>query len=135
MRHPIKKTPTATLRESPPAPQWPNYTGTSQFVGVSPSGRATVYVDPTLGQPALQNAQDLVEDADRVVAANDAIFGTTGGPVSVILFALGGATDGTGGADHYGCNYEYQIPGGGRRLRCVSRSATPPACRRCSRPS
>jgi hypothetical protein len=64
MRHPIKKTPTATLRDSPPAPQWPSYTGTSQFVGVSPSGRATVYVDPSLGQPALQNAQDLVDDAD-----------------------------------------------------------------------
>jgi hypothetical protein len=64
-----------------------------------------VYVDPTLGQPALQNAQDLVNDADRVVAANDALFGTTGGPVSVIVFALGGMTDGTGGADHMGCDY------------------------------
>src|SRR6202022_1948403 len=37
--------------------------------------------------------------------ANDALFGTTGGPVSVIVFALGGATDGTGGADHLGCDY------------------------------
>jgi hypothetical protein len=64
-----------------------------------------VYVDPTLGQPALQNAQDLVSDADRVVAANDAIFGTIGGPVSVIIFALDGMTDGTGGADHMGCDY------------------------------
>ncbi len=27
-----------------------------------------------------------------------------GGPVSVIVFALGGATDGTGGADHMGCD-------------------------------
>jgi hypothetical protein len=62
-------------------------------------------VDPTLGQPALQNAQDLVHDADRVVDANNAIFGTTGGPVSVVIFALGGATDGTGGADHNGCDY------------------------------
>jgi hypothetical protein len=53
----------------------------------------------------LQNAQDLVNDADRVANANDAIFGTTGGAVSVIIFALGGATDGTGGADHGGCDY------------------------------
>ncbi len=37
--------------------------------------------------------------------ANDDIFGTTGGNVSVIVFALGGATDGTGGADHMGCDY------------------------------
>jgi len=110
MSHRIKaahaeKKPVAIHRDTPVAPQWPSYTGTSQFVGTSPSGRVTVYVDPTLGQPALQNAEDLVNDADRVVAANDAIFGTTGGPVSVIVFALGGATDGTGGADHMGCDY------------------------------
>jgi hypothetical protein len=53
----------------------------------------------------MQNAQDLLADADRVTAANDTIFGTTGGPVSVIVFALGNATDGTGGADHMGCDY------------------------------
>ena len=110
MNHRIKSTHTekksvAIQRDGPAAPAWPSYTGTSQFVGTSPSGRVTVYVDPTLGQPALQNAQDLVNDADRVVTANDSIFGTTGGPVSVIVFALGGATDGTGGADHMGCDY------------------------------
>lgn len=86
-------------------PAWPSYTGTAQLVGTSPSGRVTVYVDPTLGQPGLQNAQDLLNDADRVVSANDGFFGTTGGAVSVIVFALGGATDGTGGADHMACNY------------------------------
>ena len=86
-------------------PAWPSYTGTSQLMGTSPSGRVTVYVDPTLGQPGLQNAQDLLSDADRVVSANDAIFSTTGGAVSVIVFALGNATDGTGGADHMACNY------------------------------
>jgi len=65
----------------------------------------TVFVDPKLGIPCRQNGEDLVRDADRVVAANDAIFGTTGGPVSVIVFGLGGRTDGTGGADHMGCDY------------------------------
>ncbi len=58
-------------RDAPVPPQWPNFTGTSQFVGTSPSGKVTVYVDPTLGQPGLTNAQDLVNDADRVVTAND----------------------------------------------------------------
>ncbi len=105
MTHPIKKTISVEHEANPSAPQWPNYNGTSHYVGTSPSGRVTVYVDPTLGQPALQNAQDLVHDADRVVAANDSIFGTTGGPVSVIIYALSGATDGTGGADHGGCDY------------------------------
>jgi hypothetical protein len=66
---------------------------------------AAIYVDPSLGAPALQNAKDLLTDADRVVAANNAIFGAPGDPVSVIVFALGGQTDGTGGADHDACNY------------------------------
>lgn len=94
------------FRDSSNPPSWPSYTGVSQFVGTSPSGRLTVYVDPSLGAPALQNAQDLVNDADQVADANDALFATTGGPVSVIVFALNGATDGTGGADHMGCDYQ-----------------------------
>src|SRR5258708_13122267 len=110
MNHRIKATPTGKKpleikRDTPVAPTWPSYTGTSEFVGTSPSGRVTVYVDPSLGQPALQNAQDLLNDADRVVAANDGFFGTTAGPVSVIVFALDGNTDGTGGADHMGCDF------------------------------
>ena len=108
MHHRIKATSfgtSALAGNGPAAPQWPSYTGTSQFVGTSPSGRVTIYVDPTLGDQGLQNAEDLLNDADRVVNANDALFGTTGGPVSVIVFALGGATDGTGGADHMGCDY------------------------------
>src|SRR6202162_6231169 len=101
----ISKQPRVVRQAGPVAPQWPSYQGTSQFVGTSPSGRVTVYVDPTLGAPALQNAQDLVNAGDGIANANDAIFGTTGGSVSVIIFALGGATDGTGGADHGGCDY------------------------------
>jgi hypothetical protein len=107
MHHRIKATPKSStiLRAGPLAPAWPSYQGESQFVGTSLSGRVTVYVDPALGQPALQNAQDLVNDADRVARANDAIFGTSGGAVSVIIFAIDGRTDGTGGADHNACNY------------------------------
>jgi WD40 repeat protein len=86
-------------------PSWPSYTGTAQFVGTSSDGRVNVYVDPTLGADGLQNAQDLVSDATRVAAANDALFGAVGGPVSVIVFALGGATDGAGGAYHMGCDF------------------------------
>ena len=87
------------------APAWPSFKGTAQLVGTSPSGRVTVYVDSKLSSEGQQNAQDLLNDADRVANANDAIFGTTGGAVSVIVFALGGNTDGTGGADHMGCDY------------------------------
>ncbi len=110
MHHPIRplsiKKPAPTKRTTPVAPKWPSYTGTSEFVGTSPSGRVNVFVDPSLGQPGLQNAQDLLNDADRIATANDQIFGTTGGAVSTIVFALGGQTDGTGGADHMGCDYK-----------------------------
>ena len=85
--------------------QWPSFQGQATLMGTSPSGRVTVYVDATLGQPALQNAQDLLADADRVVQVNDHFFGTSTGSVNVIVFALNGATDGTGGADHMGCDY------------------------------
>jgi hypothetical protein len=101
MSHPLRK----SLQRAAGSPTWPSFTGTAQLVGTSPSGRVTVFVDPTLGQPGLQNAQDLLDDADRVATANDALFGTTGGAVNVIVFALGGATDGTGGADHASCDY------------------------------
>jgi hypothetical protein len=105
--HALKRTPPATHRDGPTPPQqWPSYKGTAQPVGTSPSGRVAVFVDPTLGQAGLQNAQDLLNDADRVVAANDALFGTMQGSVNVIVFALDGRTDGTGGADHMGCDFE-----------------------------
>jgi hypothetical protein len=64
-----------------------------------------VYVDPSLGAPGAKNATDLLADADRVVRANEAIFGTPSQPVNVIVFALGGRTDGTGGADHMACDF------------------------------
>jgi hypothetical protein len=92
------------LTNDPAPPAWPSYTGTSEYVGISQSG-VSVYVDTSLGGPALQNAQDLLADADRIMAANEAFFGTPNGPVQVIVFALGGATDGTGGADHMGCDF------------------------------
>jgi hypothetical protein len=85
-------------------PAWPSFTGTAQKVGTSSTG-VTVYVDASLGAQALRSAQDLLADADRVVQQNNGFFGITGGPVDVIVFALGGQTDGTGGADHNGCDF------------------------------
>jgi hypothetical protein len=89
----------------PAAPAWPSYSGTSEYVGTSDDGRVTVFVDPSLAGPGLQNAQDLVSDGARVVLLNDALFETSEGSVQVIVFALGGMTDGSGGADHMGCDY------------------------------
>src|SRR3979490_2339054 len=84
---------------------WPSFQGQAGLVGTSQSGRVTVYVDPTLGQPGQQNAHDLLADADRVVRGLHRADGAAAGRVNVIVFALGGATDGTGGADHMGIGY------------------------------
>ena len=93
------------LRRVGAAPVWPSFTGSGNFVGTSTVGRVSVYVDPSLGAPGIQNAADLLADADRVVDANVAIFGTPSQPVNVIVFALDGRTDGTGGADHNACDF------------------------------
>src|SRR5258708_17841100 len=92
-------------RKIPTSPRWPTYNGALQFAGTSASGRVTVWVDASLGQPAVQNAIALVFDADRIVSAIDKIFGTPGQHVDVIIFGLVGQTDGTGGGDHAGCDY------------------------------
>jgi hypothetical protein len=101
LRPPLPRIPSAP---SPTIPAWPSFTGSSQLVGTSSSG-VSVYVDPTLGNQALQNAEALLAAADRVVEQNNAIFGITGGAVDAIVFALNGLTDGTGGADHGGCDF------------------------------
>ena len=83
--------------------QWPSFTGTADLAAVSGRGVA-VYYDASLPAAKLC-AVGLLVDADRIMAANDAIFGTTSQPVNVVLFAMGGATDGTGGADHLSCDF------------------------------
>ena len=102
--HGLRPPEDAARRKKSTTPHWPTYRGKSQLVATSAS-HVTVYIDPSLGAPALQNAHDLLAAADSVVKQNNAFFGITGGAVDVILFALAGATDGTGGADHNGCDF------------------------------
>jgi hypothetical protein len=73
-------------------------------VGTSADG-VTVYVDPSLGNAGLQNATTLSNNADDVVTHNARIFGGGSSAVNVIVYALGGQTDGTGGADHAACDF------------------------------
>lgn len=104
-RHPHPVPPPSPSGQVPPV--WPSYTGESQFVGKTSDG-ITVWVDPTLQSAGLDNASALLADADRIVDINDTIFGLTlplPAPVNVIVFAIGGATDGTGGADHMACGF------------------------------
>jgi hypothetical protein len=86
-------------------PAWPSFQGQAALVGTSPSGKVSVWYDGSLGEKALANAQALMAAADAVVAFDTATFGTPDQVVNVVLFALSGATDGTGGADHMGCDF------------------------------
>jgi hypothetical protein len=108
-RHPIfaidkKPNPTRLFRAKGPI-NWPSFNGIATLLGASPSGKTKVYYDATLGAQALANAQALLADADRVTSLNNSFFGVSGGAVSVVLFALSGQTDGSGGADHLGCDF------------------------------
>jgi hypothetical protein len=77
----------------------------SQFVGTTPDGNVTVYYDPSLGQAGSDLAQQIFALVDITYADCQAFFDVPGQPVNVIIAAVNGATDGTGGAYHYGCNF------------------------------
>ncbi len=104
MQRRLKRPPTDSLAKAV-QPQWPSFTGNGTFVGTSLSGLVNVWYDAGLGSQALANARDLLADADRIISLDSAIFGTPDRSVNVILFSLDGQTDGTGGADHSGCDF------------------------------
>lgn len=99
--HPVVLRADAAKRQ----PNWPTFQGRATIVGTTPSGKVTVYYDATLGSRALDCAQALLAQADAIAAFDAATFGTPVQTVNVILFALDGRTDGTGGADHGGCDF------------------------------
>jgi hypothetical protein len=78
----------------------------TQLVGTSPSGNVTVYYDPSLGAPGADIAQQILNRADQTYSDCQAFFSIPGKPVNVIIAAVNGATDGSGGAYHYGCNFD-----------------------------
>jgi hypothetical protein len=85
-------------------PAWPSFKGNAKLIGKSEK-EVSVYVDEALGREGEANAEALLAQADAVVDQNNTIFGIAGEAVDVIVFALGGQTDGTGGADHDGCDF------------------------------
>ncbi len=97
MSHPLK------LLNTNPA--WPSFTGQATFIGSSPSQLVHVYVDSTLGVDGTQNAKNLIADSDRVLGINQKIFAVPSQSVNVLIYAIGGKTDGTGGADHAACDF------------------------------
>ena len=106
LRHPSRPVKsTAPLRAAVAGqPAWPSFQGNAVKLGTSPGG-ITIYYDSTLPAAGLANAQDLLAQADSLAGQTAAIFGQPVNPCNVIVFALGGATDGTGGADHASCDF------------------------------
>ncbi len=81
----------------------------TQRVGTTADRNTTVYYDPALGSPGEGLAQQILARIADTYNNCQAFFAIPGQPVNVIIAAVNGATDGSGGAYHYGCNFN---PGG-----------------------
>ncbi len=84
--------------------------GNSKWLGSDGKG-VGVYYDPATGAAGLKAAQDVLAGIDDLMAFCDTAFGVKGKSGNVIVCAVGGATDGTGGAYHYGCSFNADSPG------------------------
>ena len=69
----------------------------------------TLYYDPQLGPEGATLAQQVQPNVEKTYVNCRNYFGIAGQPVNVIIAPVNGQTDGTGGAYHYGCNFN---PGG-----------------------
>ena len=69
----------------------------------------TLYYDPQLGPEGATLAQQVQPNVEQTYVNCRNYFGIAGQPVNVIIAPVNGQTDGTGGAYHYGCNFN---PGG-----------------------
>ena len=98
----------------------PGFDVPAQLAGSTPDGKTTVYYDPSLGQPAADLAQQILAIASTTYAICQAFFNIRGQPINVIIVALSGATDGSGGAYHGGCDFI-----SGRDLYCDAAFGNP----------
>src|SRR5579864_5424681 len=84
----------------------PAQTGPSSLTAtVGTVGNVTVTYDTSLGASGLILAQQFLAVAHRPYIDMNTFFGINGGPVTVVISALGGKTDGSAGAYHYGCDF------------------------------
>ncbi len=74
--------------------------------GQTKDSRVFLYIEPSTGQQGLAVANAILPQLNDLMASNDANFGIkTNRGGNVILAALQGATDGSTGAYHYGCDF------------------------------
>jgi len=90
------------------------FVGKGSWVG-SDGGGVNVYVEPATGPPGLAIAQNILPRMDALMVYCDHVFGVRGKGGNVILCSspFNGATDGSGGAYHYGCGFGSGQSGGG----------------------
>src|SRR6202035_5526302 len=93
-------------RHKPPARKFDFPT---EQVGATTSKGETFYYDPQLGKPGKDLADQVFAMVDKTYANCQNYFGIAGQPVNVIIAPVNNATDGSGGAYHYGCSFN---PGG-----------------------
>ena len=68
-------------------------------------GAVTVFYDPSLGEPGLALASQMLNSVSGPYDAMQTFFGIAGGAVNVVIAPLSGKNNGSGGAYHYGCNF------------------------------
>jgi hypothetical protein len=73
---------------------------------VGAAGDITVMYDPDLGQEGLDLAKKLLTAAATPYAHMKTAFASPGAAHTVIVAPLSGNNDGTGGAYHYGCDFD-----------------------------
>jgi hypothetical protein len=103
MRHPRKE-----FRPPPRAAKGLDYpaveVGRSTWLGVD-GNPVVVLVDPSTGQDGAAAGAMILARIDAAMTWCDSIFGVRGLGGNAIVAAVGGETDGTGGAYHYGCGF------------------------------
>jgi len=68
-------------------------------------GNITVYYDASLGPQGLALATQMLNFVIRPYVDMEALFGVSGAPFSIVIAPLSGKNDGSGGAYHYGCDF------------------------------
>lgn len=72
---------------------------------VGATGNVTVYYDQALGSQGLDLARQMLTAVGTPYSDMQNFFGVAGAAVSVVIAPVDGATDGSSGAYHYGCDF------------------------------
>jgi acid phosphatase type 7 len=98
---PVKPVPTPRAN-TPSTIKWPSFTGSSRLLGKTLN--FTLYTDTSLGSRNDAMAPAILKNLEVDYNALSSYYGLRVPPFNIVMFALGGQTDGTGGADLAACD-------------------------------